>query len=44
MSEVEMAAADAVIDLEAENAACPACLGNIPQGSRMCPECGLRLG
>jgi len=44
MSPEEVAAADAVIDLEANENACPACGGTIPGQARMCPECGLVLG
>ncbi|MEM6930993.1 MAG: hypothetical protein AAF602_28920 [Myxococcota bacterium] len=38
------AAAEHVVDLEAESSACPACGGSIPRGARRCPECLLRLG
>ena len=44
MSEVEMTAADAVIDLDADSATCPACMDPIPKGSAQCPSCGLRIG
>lgn len=44
MSEVEMTAADAVIDLDADSNGCPACLDPIPKGSVQCPSCGLRIG
>ena len=44
MSDVERQAAEAVIDLDADENRCPACLGTIPKAARMCPECGLRLG
>ncbi len=44
MSETEMVAADAVIDLDADSAACPACMDPIPKGSHRCPGCGLRIG
>jgi hypothetical protein len=44
MSEAELAAADAVIDLDADAATCPACLDSIPKGSSRCPGCGLRIG
>ncbi len=44
MSPEECAAQDAVIDLEAESNACPACMDTIPQGSTRCPGCGLRIG
>jgi hypothetical protein len=44
MSEVELAAAGAVIDLDADSNACPACMDPIPKGSTQCPGCGLRIG
>ena len=44
MSEAEMAAAEAVIDLDADSNSCPACLDSIPKGSTQCPGCGLRIG
>lgn len=44
MSQVELDAADCVIDLDADQATCPACTGTIPKGSVMCPDCGLRIG
>ncbi len=44
MSAEERAAADATIDLDAEESGCPACGGTIPQGARQCPECGLVFG
>ena len=44
MSPEEQAAADAVIDLDADENACPACGGTIPRQARMCPDCGLVLG
>ncbi len=44
MTPEERAAAEAVIDLDAEENACPACGGRIPGEARMCPECGLVLG
>ena len=44
MSPEEIAAADAVIDLDAEENACPACLETIPGGTPRCPSCGLRVG
>lgn len=44
MSQVERDAADCVIDLDANEATCPACSGTIPKGAVMCPECGLRIG
>ncbi len=44
MSEVELTAAEAVIDLDADSNSCPACLDPIPKGSTQCPGCGLRIG
>ena len=44
MSEVELTAAEAVIDLDADSNACPACMDPIPKGSSRCPGCGLRIG
>ncbi|MDP6539711.1 MAG: hypothetical protein QF903_15630 [Planctomycetota bacterium] len=38
-----VAAAAAAIDLDADEATCPACQGTIPAGSERCPECGLRI-
>jgi len=33
-----------VIDLEAEEATCPACLTPFAPGVSHCPGCGLRIG
>ncbi|MFT7678054.1 MAG: putative amidophosphoribosyltransferase [Planctomycetota bacterium] len=44
MSAAEQTAADASIDLDADENSCPACMDPIPKGSRSCPSCGLRLG
>ncbi len=44
MSEAELVAADAVIDLDADSSNCPACMDEIPKGSTQCPGCGLRIG
>lgn len=44
MSAAEQLAADAVIDLDADENSCPACLDSIPKGARSCPSCGLVLG
>ncbi|MEZ5973285.1 MAG: hypothetical protein R3F33_03410 [Planctomycetota bacterium] len=44
MAPEELAAAQAVIDLDAEQNSCPACLGPIPGGATRCPGCGLRFG
>ena len=37
-------AASHLIDLDADAATCPACLGSIPKGRLRCPGCGLRIG
>ena len=42
-SAVERQAADAVIDLDADEFTCPACGASFAKAPR-CPECGLRLG
>ncbi|HPF15146.1 MAG: hypothetical protein H6830_00810 [Planctomycetes bacterium] len=44
MSPEEQAAAQSVIDLDAEQNSCPACLETIPGGAARCPGCGLRIG
>ncbi len=44
MSEAERIAADAVIDLDADENTCPACMTKIPGGAKRCKGCGLRLG
>lgn len=43
MTERERASADAVIDLDAEENACPACLEPFAALPERCPSCGLRL-
>jgi len=40
----QRAAAELVVDLDAEESTCPACLSPIPGGATRCPGCGLRLG
>lgn len=44
MTPAELAAADAVVDLDAEQNECPACGAIVPGGSERCPDCGLRVG
>jgi hypothetical protein len=39
-----VAAAGHVIDLDAEQATCPACMTSFPTDATRCPGCGLRLG
>jgi hypothetical protein len=39
-----LAAASSVVDLDAEQTACPACMEPMPGGSSRCPGCGLRFG
>ncbi|MEO2147163.1 MAG: hypothetical protein ABGY32_14800 [bacterium] len=43
MDPAQLAAQDAVVDLDADLATCPACLGEIEKGNERCPGCGLRL-
>ena len=43
MSERERASADATIDLDADENACPACLVPFAGLPERCPSCGLRL-
>ncbi len=40
----EKAATEMVIDLDAEEATCPACMTAFAPGVTHCPECGLRVG
>lgn len=44
MDATERKAAESVIDLDADQNECPACLGTIPKAATMCPDCGLMLG
>ena len=44
LSAEERAATEMVIDLDAEEATCPACLTTFKTGTTRCPGCGLRLG
>lgn len=39
-----VAAAGHLIDLDAEQATCPACTTSFPTDATRCPGCGLRLG
>jgi len=44
LSEVERKAQQATVDLDADEATCPACESLMPGGSMRCPACGLRFG
>ena len=44
LTEEEQRAADIVLDFEAEEMTCPACLTTFATGPSECPECGLFLG
>lgn len=44
LSPEERAATEMVIDLDADEATCPACLTTFKTGILRCPGCGLRLG
>ncbi len=44
LSPEERAASELVVDLDAEEATCPACLTTFRTGTNRCPGCGLRLG
>jgi len=44
MSPEERAAAEKVVDLDAEEIECPACGHRFASGPERCPDCGLRLG
>jgi predicted amidophosphoribosyltransferase len=44
LSPEERAAADSVVDLDAEEATCPACQTVFETAASRCPGCGLRLG
>ena len=37
-------AADIVLDFDAAEMTCPACLTTFPTGPKECPECGLFIG
>jgi len=43
LSAAELAAADSVVDLDADEAQCPACGDSFTPGVRNCPGCGLRV-
>lgn len=44
LTEAELKAADIVIDHDADEIQCPACLGTFATGPKECPDCGLFLG
>lgn len=45
MTEVELRAADHVVDLDAPELTCPACGAAFAnEAASRCPDCGLRLG
>ena len=44
LDEDQQTAAAIVLDFEAEEMTCPACLTPFQTGPRECPECGLFLG
>ena len=44
LSEAERAAADIVLDFDAEEMTCPACLTTFKTGPDRCPDCGLFIG
>ena len=44
LSDEQLAAANSVIDFEAEEMTCPACLTTFATGPQECPDCGLFLG
>ena len=39
----QQAIAEGVLDFNAEEMTCPACLTTSPTGPKACPECGLQL-
>ena len=43
LSEAEQVASEAVVDLDADEAQCPACGDSFTPGIRNCPGCGLRV-
>ncbi len=44
LTEEEQAACDMVIDFDAEETTCPACMTTFKPDVPMCPGCGLRFG
>ena len=43
LDEDQQAIADGVLDFNAEEMTCPACLTSFATGPEACPECGLQL-
>jgi hypothetical protein len=43
LDEQQQAIADGVLDFNAAEMTCPACLTAFPTGPQACPECGLQL-
>ena len=44
LTDAERAAADLVLDFDADEMTCPACLTTFATGPQNCPDCGLFLG
>jgi len=44
LTQDERAAADIVLDFDAEEMTCPACLTTFATGPDRCPDCGLSFG
>jgi len=44
LSEEEARAAEMVVDFDAEETTCPACMTTFRPDAPMCPGCGLRFG
>ncbi len=44
LSPEEVAAAEMVVDFDAEQTTCPACMTIFTPDAPMCPGCGLRFG
>ena len=44
LTPAQRAAADLVVDFDAEETTCPACMTTFRPDAPMCPGCGLRFG
>ena len=44
LSPEEIAATEMVVDFDAEQTTCPACMTTFKPDAPMCPGCGLRFG